>query len=918
MRLGQQHRTVLLVLLLWGAFTLRVFRIENQSYWWDEGISLGLATSTWAEIWINRLNNIHPPLYFFLLKLWVTLTGVTPFATRTFSALASLMQVTAVFTTTRYFFRSTRLALLSAFFVAISPLAIIYGQEVRVYALLPLIFFGLILGMAHLIRSEGVGRRSGWVFFGTTIWFGLHLHYIAAFMVLFVGLWGVITFAVQKTWLKVRDLAITAVIVGFASLPWFGSLAYNLISMPRLPNRRTYLAEPVPFDFLIEQIWLFHFTGLAGASNFERIWLSGMAIGFIAVGILLFMFWRQVRQNGRFLLWFTIWFVPLFSALIVWSVRSFSHPRYISMFAMGLFPLLAYLIFSFEKVKSWPFQIGLSVLGVGLFTAVSIISVLALNEYFFNPAIQKDDMRGVAQYLAENAGANDLILIPDAGHALRFENPGLATIVEPQIAQEDALWANLSDWSSQPRTLYRVMDEADLSAKLGVLPYGLEMSGYLVKTVLFDGLLVAQYELSQPVTLPQMQPIGAQYESLRLETASVEQDVATDTAVTIALTWEKTAVDPRRLNISLRMRDNELQLEQTDHLLLDSLERPTDFWEVGERVTTYHLLPVDGKTPPLAYDITLLVYDRDDNGANVLIPFNQPDPFVTIGQSQLVRAIGVDDPYAVNKPSPLYASPQSMADGLNLLGATSSSTVDPGQSLPVTLIWQAIASDLPNYEPAVVLLQDNVRLAEFSSAPAQDRYPTSEWQIGEQVRDLRFLQIPPTASGNAALFVELENTAVKISDVQISDTLRSFEQPEVDVEINRTLGEIALLVGYRLENTAVSNENPLPITLIWQSLAENVPTNYSVFVHLLASDGRIVGQHDGQPVAGNRPTAGWIAAEYFEDVHPVSLTDPDYQGSATLAVGFYNPATGDRLLTPDGRDTIPLDNLIIQVGTTDE
>jgi hypothetical protein len=48
------------------AFALRLYRLDGQSIWVDEGISLHLANSSLIEIVANRAANIHPPLYFFL------------------------------------------------------------------------------------------------------------------------------------------------------------------------------------------------------------------------------------------------------------------------------------------------------------------------------------------------------------------------------------------------------------------------------------------------------------------------------------------------------------------------------------------------------------------------------------------------------------------------------------------------------------------------------------------------------------------------------------------------------------------------------------------------------------------------------------------------------------------------------------
>jgi len=55
----------LLLPLLLLAFALRLYRLDAQSIWIDEGISLHLAISSPGEIIADRAANVHPPLYFF-------------------------------------------------------------------------------------------------------------------------------------------------------------------------------------------------------------------------------------------------------------------------------------------------------------------------------------------------------------------------------------------------------------------------------------------------------------------------------------------------------------------------------------------------------------------------------------------------------------------------------------------------------------------------------------------------------------------------------------------------------------------------------------------------------------------------------------------------------------------------------------
>ena len=100
MKLSRRSLAVAVLLLLL-AYALRLYRLDGQSLWWDEGISLHLATSSLGEIVRDRLANIHPPLYFFLLKGWLALVGVSPFTGRYLSVLAGLLSVALVFAIVR-------------------------------------------------------------------------------------------------------------------------------------------------------------------------------------------------------------------------------------------------------------------------------------------------------------------------------------------------------------------------------------------------------------------------------------------------------------------------------------------------------------------------------------------------------------------------------------------------------------------------------------------------------------------------------------------------------------------------------------------------------------------------------------------------------------------------------------------------
>lgn len=139
-------------------------------------------------------------------------------------------------------------------------------------------------------------------------------------------------------------------------------------------------------------------------------------------------------------------------------------------------------------------------------------------------------------------------------------------------------------------------------------------------------------------------------------------------------------------------------------------------------------------------------------------------------------------------------------------------------------------------------------------------------------------------------------------------TLAPTDTPEIAIsgEVNVRFGDFAALVGYNLPATEIAATQPLQLTLLWRALEGNSPVDYQVFTHLLSEDGRLIAQHDGPPVGGTRPTTGWVSGETIVDLHPMAFYDAAYTGPARIAVGLYDPRTGQRVFTDTGPDHVVL------------
>ena len=128
---------LLLLLILALAAGLRFYNLGGQSLWSDEGNSVALATRSLAQIAQDTAHDIHPPLYYWLLRLWTTLFGLSEVAVRSLSALLGTLLVLVIYGLgTRMFNRLTGLA--AAFIAAIAPFQVYYSQEARMYVLVAL------------------------------------------------------------------------------------------------------------------------------------------------------------------------------------------------------------------------------------------------------------------------------------------------------------------------------------------------------------------------------------------------------------------------------------------------------------------------------------------------------------------------------------------------------------------------------------------------------------------------------------------------------------------------------------------------------------------------------------------------------------------------------------------------------------
>jgi hypothetical protein len=89
----------------------------------------------------------------------------------------------------------------------------------------------------------------------------------------------------------------------------------------------------------------------------------------------------------------------------------------------------------------------------------------------------------------------------------------------------------------------------------------------------------------------------------------------------------------------------------------------------------------------------------------------------------------------------------------------------------------------------------------------------------------------------------------------------------------------------------LEREDGSPSLILYWRCLERMETDYTVFVHLLDTEGNIVAQGDSPPVQGHYPTTVWAVGEVVRDEH-LLVGPPEVARGVRFAVGWYSPQEG--------------------------
>ena len=148
----------------------------HTSIWFDESYSVKIATHTFREIWTIGSYDVHPVLYYILLKIVGMFTNGSILAYRIFSAIPLMILGILGITHIRKDF-GEKVGLLFSFLILFMPITLVYSSEIRMYTW-AMLFVSLTAIYGYRIYKSGISCKN-WIIFGTFSLMSAYTHYYA-------------------------------------------------------------------------------------------------------------------------------------------------------------------------------------------------------------------------------------------------------------------------------------------------------------------------------------------------------------------------------------------------------------------------------------------------------------------------------------------------------------------------------------------------------------------------------------------------------------------------------------------------------------------------------------------------------------------------------------------------------------------
>ncbi|MDY0020142.1 MAG: glycosyltransferase family 39 protein [Anaerolineae bacterium] len=226
----------------------------------------------------------------------------------------------------------------------------------------------------------------------------------------------------------------------------------------------------------------------------------------------------------------------------------------------------------------------------------------------------------------------------------------------------------------------------------------------------------------------------------RLISASVNQErLSPGQQLEVRACWEALRPMTTEYTVFVHLLGPENQLVATRHTYPGLGKFPTTLWPVGKAFCDTYRMDIElWAETPMVYKLEVGLFNAETGGRlSVVNRDGEPASPPIVAQVAVVES-------AASPPPPTEPLEATLGDALRLRGYEITPTAAAGETLTVTLHWEALEDIDEELVVFVHLWQpgDSSPLAQNDAPPRQGWFPTTVWQRGDRVPDAHPLELP--------------------------------------------------------------------------------------------------------------------------------------------------------------------------------
>ena len=412
--LKQWHIAVIVIGIIFvslGAF--------HSNLWFDESYSVGLARHTFGEIWSIGGHDVHPILYYWMLRIVYLMTGGTIMAYRIFSVIPIAIMIILGYTHIRKDF-GEKTGFIFSFLSAFLPEMAQYAIEIRMYSWAILAVTILALYAYRLTKED---NTKNWIIFGLSSLASIYLHYYGLMAAGLINVFLLIYLIVKSRKKGIIFIISFGILQGLAYLPWLVNFATQLSNVSS-GYWIGFSFPKTPMELLSSQL-----AGYVKTSDYTGLLVpTVLALELYAYMIYKTYKYAKAKEDLNSFKWSVIvYFAVILAAIIITALMKTSILYYRYLFVItGLYIFAVSFILGKEENK---------------IEIVAILSVIAILGVYNNIVMMKDNYdysnQEPIKYLNENVKEGDTIVYADFGGG---------SVVAVQFADNQVYFYNADNW----------------------------------------------------------------------------------------------------------------------------------------------------------------------------------------------------------------------------------------------------------------------------------------------------------------------------------------------------------------------------------------------------------------------------------------------------------------------------------------